>query len=289
VENAAAAPPASPVLVSEIAAAQPFCADCVNAPQSSVLRVQKMVVDGQELLVDTSSGVIRPLIPAVLQRRVFDAVHGLAHPGIHATTRLISSRFLWPGLAKDVTAWCRDCASCQAAKVTVQHKAAVVNFPNTTCRFSQVHVDLVGPLQAAANGLAYVFTAVDRATRWLEAFPLRGITAADCADAFISGWVSRFGVPACLVSDRGVQFASAMWAATMAKLGTRHVMTTAFHPQCNGLVERAHRRLKDALKARLAGPDWPLHLPWVLLGLRAAPREDSGVSAAELVYGVPLS
>jgi hypothetical protein len=59
------------------------------------------------------------------------------------------------------------------------------------------------------------------------------------------------------------------------------------HAPCDDyrLPPSVHRRLKDALKARLAGPDWPLHLPWVLLGLRAAPREDSGVSAAELVYG----
>jgi hypothetical protein len=54
------------------------------------------------------------------------------------------------------------------------------------------------------------------------------------------------------------------------------------------MVERCHRRLKDALRARLAGPDWPLHLPWVLMGLRAAPTEDTGVSATEIVFGVPL-
>jgi hypothetical protein len=65
--------------------------------------------------------------------------------------------------------------------------------------------------------------------------------------------------------------------------------TTPYHPQLNGAVERFHRRLKDSLRARLAGGDWPDHLPWVLLELRAAPREDSGVLAAELVYGSPLS
>ncbi len=54
------------------------------------------------------------------------------------------------------------------------------------------------------------------------------------------------------------------------------------------MVERCHRQLKDALRARLAGPDWPLHLPWVLMGLRAAPTEDAGVSAAEVVFGPPL-
>jgi hypothetical protein len=54
------------------------------------------------------------------------------------------------------------------------------------------------------------------------------------------------------------------------------------------MIERAHRQLKDSLRARLAGPDWPEHLPWVLLGLRAVPKEDSAVSAAELMFGTPL-
>jgi hypothetical protein len=65
-------------------------------------------------------------------------------------------------------------------------------------------------------------------------------------------------------------------------------MATAYHPQSNGMVELLHRCLKEALKARLAAANWPEHLPWVLLGIRAAPRDDSGVSAAEMVYGAPL-
>jgi hypothetical protein len=66
-------------------------------------------------------------------------------------------------------------------------------------------------------------------------------------------------------------------------------MTTAYHPQANGLVERANRQLKDSLPARQAGVDWPAHLPWVLLGLRAAPKEISGVSSAEAVFGQSLA
>jgi hypothetical protein len=57
--------------------------------------------------------------------------------------------------------------------------------------------------------------------------------------------------------------------------------------QC--LVERAHRQLKAAFRARGAGTDWPAHLPWVLLGLHAAPKEISGVSSAEAVYGEQLT
>ena len=55
------------------------------------------------------------------------------------------------------------------------------------------------------------------------------------------------------------------------------------------MIERFHRQLKDAMRARLAARDWPSHLPWVLLGLRAAPKEEHNVSAAELLYGAPLA
>jgi hypothetical protein len=81
---------------------------------------------------------------------------------------------------------------------------------------------------------------------------------------------------------------SSSWAGLCARLGISHITTTSFHPQSNGMVERAHRQIKDSLRARLAGSQWPEHLPWVLLGLRAAPKDATAVSSAELVLGVPL-
>jgi transposase InsO family protein len=156
-------------------------------------------------------------------------------------------------------------------------------------RFTEVHVDLVGPLPTTAGGYQYLLKAINRSTRWAEAMPLKTVSTADCAAAFIAGWVSRFGIPAALISDRGVQFTSSMWAAVMQQLGVKHKMATAFHPQSNGMIERFHRRLKEALKARAASSDWDKHLPWVMLGVSMAPREDSAISTAELVYGAALA
>ncbi len=106
-------------------------------------------------------------------------------------------------MAADVVAWTKDCQQCQRGKVTAQPAAAVEPIPVPARGFSHIHVDLVGPLPTSAEGHSYVFTAVDRSTRWLKAIPLRDMSAASCADALIGGLVSRFGVPTRITSDRG--------------------------------------------------------------------------------------
>ena len=152
-------------------------------------------------------------------------------------------------------------------------------------RFAHVHVDLVGPLPSS-NGFTYLFTCIDRSTRWPEAIPLTGISAEECASVMFHGWISRFGVPAVITSDRGAQFTSSLWSSAPYSR-SENKTTTAFHPQFNGMVERFHRQ--NSLHARLASSDWFEHLPWVLLGLRTSPREDSATSASEAVYGSVLT
>lgn len=239
-------------------------------------------------MCDFSTGVPRPLLPPVFRAIAFAATHGLAHPGIKATKRLLSARWVWKSMAVDSARWCRDCQACQRAKVTRQPRAAVQSIPIPARRFTHLHVDLVGPLPRSVEGFTNLLTIVDRSSRWVEAIPLLSITAEAVADAFICGWIARFGVPDHITSDRGTQFCSAIWAILARRLGYNHHFTTAYHPQSNGMVERVHRQIKEALKARGAGSDWPSHLPWVLLGLRSAPKEDSNISSAEILYGAPL-
>jgi hypothetical protein len=71
-------------------------------------------------------------------------------------------------------------------------------------------------------------------------------------------------------------------------LSITHSPTTAYHPEANGLVERLHRRMKDALRARAASVHWVTHLPWVMLGIRSTPREAENVTPAEALYGCQL-
>ena len=243
----------------ELASDQRSCPEVLRLQSSPSLRLVSVPVKNGFLLCDARTQVLRP----------FSALHSLSHPGTRASRRLISSRFVWCGLANDMRNWCRACISCQRGKVLrhVQLRPEKILVPFR--RFSHIHVDLVGPLPPS-QGFTYLLTCVDRSTRWPEAFPLQGISAAEFASTLFHGWIARFGVPAIITSDRGAQFTSSLWSAVCSLLGIVHRKTTAFHPQANGMVERFHRQLKNSLRARLAAADWYNHLPWVLLGLRSA-------------------
>lgn len=128
---------------------------------------------------------------------------------------------------------------------------------------------------------------VDRFTRWIEVMPLSEITAEEVANAFYSGWISRFGTPSRVTTDQGRQFESALFSKFTALTGTKRIRTTPYHPQANGLIERQHRTLKAAIKCR-SHENWLEAIPSVLLGMRASYKEGIAASSAELVYGTTL-
>ena len=227
-ETAAATTPATPAVdLTDLALRQILCPQVQELKRSPSLRVAAHPVGDLQLWGDTSTGTFRPFVPEGLRRQVFEQLHNIAHPGRRASRRLISCRFVWRGLAADVCRWAKECLACQRAKVHRHVHVRPLHIPIPARRFSHVHVDLVGPLPPS-QGFTYLFTAIDRTTRWAEAIPLGSITAADCAQALLQGWVSRFGVPAAVTSDRGAQFTSEVWAELCALLGVQHRQTTAY-------------------------------------------------------------
>jgi transposase InsO family protein len=270
-----------------IAEAQRDCPS-IQAAGDSGLTLQLVPFGTVRVLCDTKVCHPRSVIPLGHRRQVFDAFHRKAHPGVKATRRIMSQRVTWSCINKDVTQWVKDCQTCSRAKVTRQPAAALQLIPIPRQRFSHIHVDIVGLLLVSKEGFRYLFTIIDRSRRLLGGVPLANVETETSRDALINQWVARFGVPAHLTSDQGAQF-TVLWARLCDVIGTRHNTTTAYHPQSNGMVERAHRRLKDALKARMAAANWPQHLPWVLLDINNAPKEDTGKSAAHMVYGTSLT
>ena len=257
-----------------------------DAAKSSITNLRWKTVNfgDVQLLCDISTGRPRPFVPKSFRRKIFNMIHNLSHPSIRATVQLVTDKFVWHSMNKDITAWSRTCVHCQRSKIHRHTKSSLGQFSQPTRRFGHIHVDVVGPLPIS-EGNRYLFTIIDRSTRWPEAVPMEETSTMSCANALLNSWVSRFGLPEQMTSDRGSVFTSDIWSSLAKLLGVNLHYTTAYHPQANGMVERWHRTLKASLTARCSGSDWHTQLPWVLLGLRTMPKEGLNHSAAEMVYG----
>ena len=228
-------------------------------------------------------GKQRIIVPKKYRRAVFDQLHGIHHPAGRPTIKLISNSYYWPNMQSEIRKWCRCCLACQVSKVVRHTKSRLGNFPPSD-RCEHVHTDIV--TLPEIDGYRYVITFIDRATRWIEAKPLKSTQAEDVAQAFVDVWVSRHGVPLKLSSDRGPQFRSKLFDEVCKLLGVDTVKTTSYNPKANGIVERVQKTLKNGLKCR--NNSWMRDLPFVLLGLRTAIKEDTNISPAEMMYGRTL-
>ena len=108
---------------------------------------------------------------------------------------------------------------CQRFKVNRHVRAPVPNFCLPSRRFAHVHVDVVTPLPPS-QGFTHLLTVVDHFTWWLEAIPVTNTSALSLARALLQNWVSRFGTPQHITSDRGSQFTSTLWSQLSTLLGT---------------------------------------------------------------------
>ncbi|VDL86147.1 unnamed protein product [Schistocephalus solidus] len=118
----------------------------------------------RELPLNTATPFHRSFVLPYLRRKVFSSLHNLSHPGSRATEKLVSDRFICPGMHKDLKTCIRSFLACQLGKVPRHNNAPIGSFPGTGARFSHVHLDIVGPL-SLSNGCSYLFTRGDRFTR----------------------------------------------------------------------------------------------------------------------------
>jgi hypothetical protein len=80
------------------------------------------------------------------------------------------------------------------------------------------------------HGYSYLFDIIDCSTRWVQAVLIKNLEASICVDFLVAVWISRFGVPYMVTSDRGTQFMSSTWESVCFQLGMEHITTTAYHP-----------------------------------------------------------
>ncbi|KAI7949114.1 hypothetical protein MJO28_007935 [Puccinia striiformis f. sp. tritici] len=177
-----------------------------------------------------------------MQEIIMKALHeNLGHRGISETYRRIKLRYWWEGMKKSIRRWVKSCESCQKRSRDLQKEEGKATYKTTL--FERVSMDAV---HIKAGKWKYLVVARDDFSGWAETIALVNLTSKNVAEWFVAEWIYRYGVPKEVTVDGGPEFKKELQSA-MRKVGTNLRMVTPYYPEAQGMVERGHKEIKDAL------------------------------------------
>ena len=206
------------------------------------------------------------------------------HFGNEATYCRIKDRFWWKNMKTDIKNYLKACDVCQRrgnSKIPGPLYPIKVGQP-----FDRIGIDIVGPLPKTDNDKRYIVTAIDYLTKWTEAKALYKATADEVATFIYEDIICRHGCPKIILSDRGSHFVAKIIHLLCDKFRIKHQLSTPYHPQTNGAVERFNRTLCESL-AKIAEKDnqWDIHIPAALFAYRTNKHNTTKMTPFKLMYG----
>ena len=235
-------------------------------------------------------------VPASLRNELIHHIHVNVlnnHQGRDRTTDFMKRKYFWFGLTTDIRNYVKTCKYCQMCKADADNRAGPMILNEATYPFQSICIDLVGPLPPTEDDFEYILTIIDRYSNYVAAVPLKDVTAITVMIELWNNWICAFGVPETILTDRGQQIAGELMKILAEITGLTHNVTTVYHPQCNGKIERWHRYLKERLKLiqlqnglnYFQGDDWTIFIPSIVFSYNVMPNRITRFSPFEMVFG----
>ena len=208
-------------------------------------------VDTEGFLVRIAAEREQLVIPLSLQARVLHLSHYArlaGHPGGRRLYYYLTRYFYWPSMAIGCYAVARNCTSCAKNRLLLRKNSKKLQLFPPCAPLEFVSIDILGELIRTKRGHRFLLVITDRFSKLVRTVPLKRITAADIAKAFVTHWVFIYGPPVKVLSDNGKQFTSKFFQNVCRIMGIHNTFTTTYHPQANGQVERFNRTIISALR-----------------------------------------
>ncbi len=207
-----------------------------------------------------------------------------AHNGTERIFQQVQERYYWPKMYEDIRGYVQTCDACQRRGNPKANNTLHLIEPKAP--FQRIGIDIVGPLTITKKGNRYIVTAMDYFTKWPIAKAIKEATAKTVSKFIYEKIICEHGCPQVLQSDRGTHFVNRVIQDLSEKFRIKHRLSTPYHPQTNGLVERFNQTLCEKL-ARMAEETtmWDEFIDPALMAYRTTKHATTGVTPFLLVYG----
>ena len=232
----------------------------------------------RELELSSQDGIIlwgnRVVIPPPGRNLILDELHA-CHPGIGRMKTLARMFVWWPGLDMEIGKFVQQCSICQSQRST-SPPVPIRPWQWPTTPWHRLHVDLAGPFL----GHMYLIL-IDAHSKWLEVRILPSITSSSIISSLRSIF-AQFGLPSVIVTDNGHYFTSGEFQQFLLSIGTKHLLSSPYHPSSNGLAERAVQVFKKDMMKLTTGSIGD-RISHILFYNHITPHTTTGLSPAELL------
>lgn len=249
------------------------------------------VTDG--ILFRTGSSKDRLVVPRKLRHRVLYAFHDapeVAHPGVAETSTLISERFYWRRMSRDIQDYIKNCIVCSVTKTHQRAPNAPLRSRTPKYPFQMLSLDILGPYPLTRRKNRYIIFCEDVFSKWVEAQAYYEAKTPQLCQFLTDSVFSRYGVPEVIVTDQGRQFCSNKMDEFCQNYGITQLFSAAYHQQANP-AERRIQEFKKVMKILSRGDSskgWDKHISNALQVLRSRRNRSTGQTPAKLVLGYEL-
>lgn len=214
---------------------------------------------------------------------IIQAHDDLGHKGVFTVRLRLFQRFWWPSLDADVRWFIRSCHECQLRNPRKFFIPPTIAFPAPL--FRKAYLDTF--LMPLTSGYKMVVQARCSLIAWPEFRMLRRETAKTIGDFIFEQILCRWGALEVIVTDNGGPFISAL-DYLAKRYGINHIRISPYNKQANGIAERSHRSVRDALVKTSAdtGLPWPRVTHAIFWAERATITKSTGMSPFYAAHGV---
>ena len=223
------------------------------------------------------------IFPTKRRQEILQEMHEeTAHHGVWAVEQQVTLRYYWPNMRKNIKDHVQSCHTCQLRSTKKMHIPITISHPPSL--FSKVYLDVMKmPL---ARGKQWLIGCRDDLSGITECKAIAHDRAKVIARFFLKRIILRYGIVQEVVTDNGPSFGKE-FAQLLKLYGIRHIKISPYNSQANGVVERGHFNIREALVKLCEGDlsQWPLMVPAACYADRITVRRSTGFSPYYLLHG----